>query len=113
MYLGRIVEQAGRNELYGMPSHPYTQSLLSAAPVADPSLSRTRQRIILEGEIPNPAAPPSGCAFHPRCFRANERCHRDAPSARHLPHASTLVACHYPETAADPANREASMEFRE
>ena len=114
MYLGRIVEQAGRNELYGTPSHPYTQSLLSAAPVADPSLNRTRQRIILEGEIPNPAAPPSGCAFHPRCFRATEHCRQDAPGTLHLPGASTFVACHYPDVGiARRANFGASMEYRE
>jgi peptide/nickel transport system ATP-binding protein len=114
MYLGRIVEQGTRDELYNRPSHPYTQSLLSAAPVADPSLGRTRHRIILEGEIPNPAAQPSGFTFHPRCFRANERCRWDAPGARHLPDTSTLVACHYPDIAAeDPAVREASMEFGE
>jgi peptide/nickel transport system ATP-binding protein len=114
MYLGRIIEQADRDELYRSPSHPYTQSLLSAAPIADPSLGRTRRRIILEGEIPNPAAPPPGCAFHPRCFRANERCRRDAPDTIHLAASSTLVACHYPDAGvAHPSIREASMEVRE
>jgi len=114
MYLGRIIEQATRDGLYDAPSHPYTQSLLSAAPVADPSFGRTRRRIVLEGEIPNPAAPPPGCTFHPRCFRANDRCRREVPGALHLPGASTLVACHYPDVAqAGPTIRKASMEFGE
>ncbi|RNL60804.1 ATP-binding cassette domain-containing protein [Nocardioides marmoriginsengisoli] len=70
MYLGRIVEMADKNSLFTAPRHPYTVSLLSAAPVPDPTIERTRQRIVLRGDPPNPANPPSGCAFHRRCFHA-------------------------------------------
>jgi oligopeptide/dipeptide ABC transporter ATP-binding protein len=70
MYLGRIVEMADKNSLFTAPQHPYTVSLLSAAPVPDPTIERTRQRIVLRGDPPNPAKPPPGCAFHQRCFHA-------------------------------------------
>jgi oligopeptide transport system ATP-binding protein len=70
MYLGRIVELGTRDELYGSPRHPYTISLLSAVPLASPKLERMRQRIPLYGEISSGTAVPSGCRFHPRCFRA-------------------------------------------
>ncbi len=101
MYLGRIVEESTRDALYGSPLHPYTQSLMSAVPVPDPQARHTRRRIILEGEIPNPAAPPQGCHFHPRCFKAQERCSREAPVFRAYPGLPTRVACHY----AGPAER--------
>nr|WP_255616341.1 ABC transporter ATP-binding protein [Microvirga puerhi] len=114
MYLGRIVEQAARDEIYRTPTHPYTQSLLSAAPVPDPTLGRTRRRIILEGEIPNPAAPPAGCTFHPRCFRSDEHCRRVAPSVVSYPGASIYVACHHPSDPMIPSIvREQSMEAGE
>ncbi|WP_108660208.1 ABC transporter ATP-binding protein [Acuticoccus kandeliae] len=96
MYLGRIVETGERDALYGAPSHPYTQSLLSAAPVPDPALRASRARIVLEGEIPNPAAPPSGCTFHPRCFRASEICARETPSFTRPPGLATRLSCHHP-----------------
>ncbi|HSP77276.1 MAG TPA: oligopeptide/dipeptide ABC transporter ATP-binding protein, partial [Myxococcaceae bacterium] len=77
MYLGRLVELADAAELYRQPRHPYTQALLSAVPVPDPE--RKRKRIILQGDVPSPLAPPPGCTFHPRCAHASERCRREAP----------------------------------
>ncbi|HEV2515906.1 MAG TPA: ABC transporter ATP-binding protein [Devosia sp.] len=95
MYLGRIVEESGRDTLYDQPVHPYTQSLLSAAPVPDPAVRDSRRRIVLEGEIPNPAKPPSGCTFHPRCFRATERCRSEAPVFEAYPGLETRTSCHH------------------
>jgi peptide/nickel transport system ATP-binding protein len=77
MYLGKIVELADAAELYRRPRHPYTQALLSAVPVPDPDHKKTR--IILQGDVPSPLAPPPGCAFHPRCPHAFERCRRETP----------------------------------
>ncbi|MEO8856019.1 MAG: ABC transporter ATP-binding protein [Burkholderiaceae bacterium] len=95
MYLGRIVEEATREALYETPTHPYTQSLMSAVPVPDPALRSTRRRIILQGDIPNPAAPPTGCHFHPRCFRASDICMRVYPPFRPYPGLPTHSACHH------------------
>jgi peptide/nickel transport system ATP-binding protein len=95
MYLGKIVEEGSRDDLYRSPVHPYTQSLLSAAPVPDPSKRNSRRRIVLEGEIPNPANPPSGCTFHPRCFRATSICSKVFPPFEPYPGLSTRVACHH------------------
>ncbi len=102
MYLGRIVEQSERDSLYRHPTHPYTQSLLSAVPVPDPATRDSRNRIILQGDIPNPAAPPSGCHFHPRCFKATDLCRRTAPEFRAYPGLPTSVACHHAGPGVQP-----------
>ena len=95
MYLGRVVEEGPAEALYSQPQHPYTQALLSAVPVID--VARRRARIILAGEVPNPAAPPPGCSFHPRCIRATARCRVEAPVV--VQAGGTRVACHHPAPA--------------
>jgi oligopeptide/dipeptide ABC transporter ATP-binding protein len=90
MYLGRIVELAERRDLYENPMHPYTRALLSAVPVVDPK-SR-KKRILLEGDVPSPINPPTGCAFHPRCLHAIDICSQERPRLDH--HADHRVACH-------------------
>jgi len=82
MYLGRIVEIADSEELYNHPLHPYTQALLSAIPIPDPRIDKSRKRIILKGEVPSPANPPSGCHFHPRCTMATAECKTEVPPLR-------------------------------
>jgi len=94
MYLGKIVELADRLELYRDPRHPYTVSLLSAIPQPNPA--KRRRRIVLKGDVPNPAHPPSGCNFHPRCFMAQEICSREEPPLRQIA-AGHLSACHFAE----------------
>ncbi|WP_099558898.1 dipeptide ABC transporter ATP-binding protein [Hartmannibacter diazotrophicus] len=91
MYLGRPVEHADRDSLFGRPLHPYTRALLSATPVADPTARK--ERIRLSGELPSPLKPPSGCAFHPRCPFANDRCRVELP-ALHVEGSDLAVACH-------------------
>ena len=94
MYLGRIVELAESAALYRGPKHPYSVSLLSAIPVPDPD--RPRQRIVLKGDVPSPANPPTGCHFHPRCFMAQERCAKEAPPLREVS-PGHWSACHFAE----------------
>jgi oligopeptide transport system ATP-binding protein len=95
MYLGKIVELAPKSALYATPRHPYTQALLAAAPRPDPTLPR-HGRTLLQGDPPSPLAPPSGCAFHPRCIHAVERCRSEAPALRTMPDGAQ-VACHLAE----------------
>ena len=92
MYLGKIVEIADADELNGHPVHPYTQSLLSAVPIPDPEITRARQRILLEGDVPSPLKMPSGCAFRSRCRFATEKCAQECPALRDVG-GNHFVAC--------------------
>ncbi len=92
MYLGKLAERGTRDEVFDSPRHPYTQALLSAAPVADPSAQRSRNRVVLTGDIPSPIAPPSGCRFHTRCPVAEDRCTTEVPDL--LRKGGSDVACH-------------------
>lgn len=92
MYLGRIVELANKHDLYRSPRHPYTQALLSAVPVANPRIKP--QRIILEGDVPTPIKPPSGCRFHPRCRHRMEICEHEQLEFRKI-EKNHFVACHW------------------
>ena len=96
MYLGKIVEISPAEELYQRPVHPYTEALLSAVPIPDPDITAQREQIVLEGDVPSPIVPPSGCRFHPRCRYATEICSQAEPPL--MPHGSEghQAACHHP-----------------
>ena len=93
MYLGRIVEISDADALYQRPRHPYTEALISAVPLADPRAQRHRQRIRLDGDVPDPSSPPAGCHFHPRCRYAEDICRRETPTLREAS-PGIQVACH-------------------
>jgi peptide/nickel transport system ATP-binding protein len=101
MYLGKIVEQASADAIYLKPQHPYTQALLSAIPVPDPT--RKSKRIVLDGDVPSPLNPPPGCPFHTRCPVAVDRCHTEIPELRQsrLGHGHR-VACHFADQVTEP-----------
>ncbi len=102
MYLGKIVEMASSDELFGHPRHPYTGALLSAVPVADPQLAKLKSRQVLTGDVPSPTAPPAGCRFHTRCPRAQSLCAREEPPLE-TKEGGNLAACHYPLSSEDVA----------
>jgi len=84
MYLGHMMEIASREEIYENPLHPYTKALLSAVPIPDPAVEAGRQRIILEGDVPSPRNPPSGCVFHTRCSEMIGDCQGDIPELKEI-----------------------------
>lgn len=101
MYLGKLVELGQDSEIYRAPAHPYTQALLSAVPVPDPTLRGQRQEIVLPGDPPNPANPPSGCRFRTRCWKATEICAEEVPELIVRPGITQRAACHHAERNTD------------
>jgi oligopeptide/dipeptide ABC transporter ATP-binding protein len=96
MYLGKIMETANTAELFSSPKHPYTKALLSAVPIPDPVIEKSRERIILKGDIPSPMNPPSGCVFNTRCWKAQDLCRVEAPKLLKIS-PTREIACHFPE----------------
>ena len=97
MYLGKVMEQADKVDLFAKPRHPYTKALLSAVPVADPKEGRKRERIMLQGDLPSPINPPSGCIFNTRCWKATDKCRTEVPQLLEIA-PKHKVACHFPES---------------
>ena len=99
MYLGRMVELGDEDQVYSRPTHPYTQALLSAVPVPDPTMRGKREQIMLSGDVPSPANPPSGCHFHTRCWKAQDVCTKDTPELEDRPDGvgAHLSRCHFAE----------------
>ena len=98
MYLGKVMEEAEKVDLFTHPRHPYTKALLSAVPVADPIKGRKRERIILQGDLPSPVNPPAGCVFNTRCWKAQDKCRTEVPQLMQIgKDSSHRIACHYPE----------------
>ncbi|MEU4690714.1 oligopeptide/dipeptide ABC transporter ATP-binding protein [Actinoplanes sp. NPDC023714] len=101
MYLGALVEEADGDLLYSRPLHPYTKALLSAVPIPDPYVEDQRERILLAGDLPSPAAPPSGCRFRTRCPWSQSRCESERPPLRVFDDSGQRVACHFAEEILD------------
>ena len=99
MYLGKLVELGDEDQIYSRPTHPYTQALLSAVPLPDPTMRNLREQIVLTGDVPSPANPPSACRFHTRCWKAQEICSIDEPMLIERPDGESahLSACHFAE----------------
>jgi oligopeptide/dipeptide ABC transporter ATP-binding protein len=95
MYLGKVMEIGPTADLYHSSHHPYTKALLSAVPQPDPRSEKSRERIILSGDLPSPINPPSGCVFNTRCWKAQDKCRTEVPQLVQL--GGTQVACHFPE----------------
>ena len=104
MYLGKFMEMSSADELYSHPLHPYTQALISAAPIPDPVVDRQRDRIMLEGEIPSPMNPPEGCKFCTRCRYADDRCYKEDPPMVDVGN-NHLVACHRVKASSTESNQ--------